>query len=292
MRLEALLATGAYQHVRAEAARQMEVDGVEAGEQAKLLRMACRASLGLQDYYAAARFGERAVEQAREVGDRLTLGQALYELGHAYLHIGESAGAQQQLEAFLALLVDVPVLADLKGKALFNLAHAHRKQRDWISAVAMLEQAATWFDRAGQAGPRAQVDLDLAWCYIMMGTPALADPHIARLEAHLQVTDDAGLACDLVSMQALRTRAGHELATSSRLCRELLDPGRPGVTDHHRAEACWILGENALDVGSLEEAGTFVNLAIEYAARDNWPTMMNLAGDLRRRYQERATAGV
>lgn len=291
VKLEQLLGAGAYLQVRREADRLLLEGNLSVQEQGAVLRMACRAGLSLAEYYGAAKLGERAIERAKEAGDTVTLGKAHLDLGYAYLYIGDTYGAEENLKAFLALLPDLPGLERWEGMAHYNLSHVHRQRKQWHLAVAALERAAALFGQFGQQAERAQAALDLAWCYLMLGTSPLAAPYLVQVEEYLSQHQDDGLSADLICEKALYHRLEGDIPTSSRLCQEIFIPGRQGITPKHLGEATWIMGENALDLGRLDEASLFANMALDHAASDNYPTLMNLACDLRRRIATRNAAG-
>lgn len=290
-KLTELLKAGAYLQVRREADRLRLEGNLSVRDQGFVMRMACRACLYLADYYAAAKLGEQAVERAREANDTNTLGMAHFDLGVAYTHIGETYGAEQHLESFLSLYPRMTEAGAWEGKAYFNLSIVHRQRKQWHTAIEMLEKAASVFELTGQEMERARCALDTAWCYLMLGASSMAAPHLAHVEEHLQANPDHTLAADLICEKALYYRLEGNIATSSNLCQEIFMPGRQGVTSHHLGEAAWVMGENALDLGRMEEANLFVNMALDHAARDNWPSLMNLACDLRRRIVTRMAAG-
>ncbi|MFZ5825816.1 MAG: hypothetical protein ACOY94_16075 [Bacillota bacterium] len=292
MELIELLRSGAFQQVRERAEEMIRAGGMTLTEEGQVLRLACRASTGMAAYYDAVKLGERAIERATQAGDTPTVAKAHFDLGCSYLYIGDTVAVRRHLGEFLRLLPAVPELKVWEGIAYYNLAHAHAQRKEWQTAIETLNRAATLFDQAGQSRERASCALDTAWYYLQLGAPHLAADHIRQLEVYLEGHhDDHVTANNLVCVRALHARVAGDLAASSRFARELLVPGRPGVDDRHRGEACWILGENALDLGRLEECGAMVDLAAEHAARDNYPTLMNLTSDLRRRYSQRLAAG-
>lgn len=266
-------------------------NGLSVQQQGAALRMACRASLSLGEFYAAAKLGERALERAREAGDTETLGRAHFDLGCAQTNIGDTTSAEENLTAFLSLLPQMSGVERWEGMAHYNLSILHRQRKQWHTAIQTLERASALFERNGQQAERAQCALDQAWCYLMLGAPSLAAPALAQVEEYLGQQADDSLSADLICAKALYYRQEGDIAASSRLCQEVFAPGRQGVTSHHLGEAAWIMGENALDLGRIEEANLFVNMALDHAARDNWPSLMNLACDLRRRVAARMAAG-
>lgn len=291
VKLEQLLGAGAYLQVRREADRLLLEGNLSVREEGLVYRTACRACLSLAEYYAAAKLGERAVERANEAGDSMTLGRAHFDLGSAYLYIGDTYGAEQNLEAFLSLLPSLTGLERWEGMAHYNMSHVHRQRKQWPNAIVALHRAAGLFERTGQKAESAQVALDLAWCHLMLGEPTFAAPHLAALEEYLRTHHDDGLSADLICEKALYYRLEGDIPTSTRLCQEIFMPGRQGVTPKHLGEATWVMGENALDLGRMEEASLFANMSLDHAARDNYPTLMNLVCDLRRRIASRMAAG-
>lgn len=260
-------------------------------EQGVALRMACRACLSLQDYYAAAKLGERAIERAKESGDTDTLGRAHFYVGCAYTYIGDTYAAEENLQTFLSLYSMMTGVQRWEGTAHYNLSIVHRQRKQWNTAIQTLEQATALFELHGQKRERAQAALDTAWCYLMQGASHLAAPYLTQVEEYVEAHPDDSLSADLICEKALYFRLEGDIAKSSNLCQEIFMPGRQGVTSHHLGEAAWIMGENALDLGRIEEANLFVNMALDHAARDNWPSLMNLAGDLRRRIASRMASG-
>lgn len=282
-KLEELLKADAHLQLRRESDRLLLGGELTVQEQGAVLRLACRACLYLADYYAAAKLGERAVERAREAEDTATLGMAHFDLGVAYTHIGDTYGAERHMEAFLSIFPRLNGYGAWEGKAHYNLSLVRRQRKQWHTAIETLEKAARIFEGAGQKMERARCALDMAWCYLMMGATALAAPHLAQVEEYLQNNPDDTLSADLICEKALYYRLEGDITTSSQLCQQIFMPGRLGVTSHHIGEAAWVMGENALDLARLDEAHLFVNMALDHAARDNWPTLMNFACDLRRR---------
>jgi tetratricopeptide (TPR) repeat protein len=290
-KLEELLQAGAYLGVRKEADRVLLEGNLSIRDQGAVLRLACRARLHLADFYAAAKLGERAIELAREAEDINTLGMAHFDLGVAYTHVGDANNAEQNLNAFLALYPQMTWDDAYEGKAYYNLSVIHRQRKQWYTAIQELEKAAQIFERIGRRNERARCALDAARCYLTLGASSLAAPHLDHVEEYLHATPDDVLSADLICEKALYYRLEGDIATSSQLCQEIFMPGRQGIGSHHLGEAAWIMGENALDIGRMEEAQVFVNMALDHAARCNWPGLMNLGCDLHRRVAARMAVG-
>lgn len=282
-RVTQLLRAGAYSQARRQAEMLLQGD-LEPAQAAVAYRLAARACLGMEEPYAAVQFGERACELAKSSGAVETLAQAHFDCGCGYVNIGDTARAEEHLKAFDSLVAQAPVLASWRGLALYNLSIIHRQRKDWAGAIDALTQASVIFEAGGHQDRLTQARLDTAWCYLMSGNAGSAALHLERVADYVASVPDSPLAADLLTAQALYHRVAGDLAKSSRLCAEVISE-RPGMTRHHLAEACWVLGENALDLNRLEEASVFAALALDHAQADNWPSMMNLAGDLRRRVQ-------
>lgn len=282
-KVEQFLAAGAFLQARREAERLLLGGELAPRDQGRAYRLACRACLSLQELFAAAKFGERAVERARGTHDQETLGKAHFDLGCAYTQIGDTHLAAEHLEAFLTLLPQLTGVERWEGLAYYNLSVVHRQRKQWSTAIQLLEQADWLFRKHAQLPEQAQVALDLAWCHLMLGDPAKAAPYLESVEVHLSHHPDDRLSADLICERALYFRLKGDLPAATELCRALFTPKRQGVGDHQLAEASWIMGENALDLGRRSEAAIFADLALNHAVKANWPSLMNLACDLRRR---------
>ncbi len=287
--MERYLQTGAFHQARREAERLLQGGELSVEVEAKLLRMACRAAYSLNDHYAASRLGGLAVEKARNANDQETLGLAHFDLGCALVEIGDTHEAERNLLAFLALLPQMTGTDGSQGQAWIKLAAVYKQRRRWDQAAEALESAARYVESEGDRSQRSQVALELAWCHLLRGDQAMAAPQLALVEEHLAEQRNDRLSAELICRKALYHRLERDLTASSRLCQELFVAGRQGVTGRHMAEATWIMGENALDLGQVQEAGLFANQSLEYATRENWTSLLNLAGDLRRKVAERIT---
>lgn len=289
--LQTLLRGAAYLQVRREADRLLLDGALTDRERGQVLRLACRAAAGLSDWYAAVHLGQQAIDLAALAGDTETLGRAHFDVGTASTHIGDTHAGEHHLQEFLRLSPGMTGVELWEGMAHYNLSVICRQRWQWAEAIQVLDRAGALFERNGQTAGCAQVSLDMAWCHCMLGDAGSARPHLAQLEEYLGTHHDDTLAADLLCARALLTRVEGDLAGSTRTCIEVFLPNRPGVTAHHLGEAAWIMGENALDLGRTEEAMAFASVALDYAARDNWPSLMNLAGDLRRRIASLTTTG-
>lgn len=290
-RVGQLLREGAYLQVCQEAEQLLQDGGLTPHAESGLLRAACRACGSLQDYYAAVKYGERAIEIARRIGNIDIQGRAHFDVGVSYVYIGDTHAAERNLAAFLALAPSMKGVEKWDGKAYYNLSFVFRQRKDWRKAVEALERAVILYEQHGEDALRAQAHLDIAWCYLMNGKPAEAKPFVDAVGEFVACHETHDLVNDFLCLKALYCRCAGDISTSARLCAEIFIPGRKGVTSRHLGEVAWIMGENALDVGHLNECEVFASMALDYAIRDNFPTLMNLGSDLRRRLSARFPAG-
>lgn len=279
-KLRQLLETGAYLLARREADRLLAGD-LTGGQRAIVLQMACRASLGLRDPFGAAKLGQLAIDSALAAEDMETLADAHLAVGQAFGLIGDPTAAEQHLECYFALRPSRAERWD--GAALHALARAYQQQRAYPAAVERLEQAIALYEAAGQLFDRTEATLDLARCFLLTGSPELAEPHLDWVSAHLGESRSPAVTALLLSSRALLARLKGDIAESARLCQELFVPDRPGVTPYHIGEAAWVMGENALDLRRLEEAHLFTEWALDHAMRANCPNLMNRILELKRR---------
>lgn len=272
---EALLNTGAYLKARREVERLLSAGGMTRADEGRAHFLACRAALGLKDPFTAAQSGERAVKLAEEEGHASLLAQIHFHLGSAFAEIGDTHRAEHHLMEFLR---HEPRSART-GQALLHLARVHRQRKEWSKAVSLLERA-----EESLTGPRqAGAALEIAWCRLMAGQPAAADGALERAGERLHQSPDDGLQADLLAYRALARRMQGDLGGSSALCQELFMPGRRGAGDAQLALAAWVMGENALDLRQPEQASYFSRLAMNHAVKSGRSSLMNLAGELRRK---------
>lgn len=281
--LNQLLATGAYLQARREAERLLAGGNLSRNEEPEVYRVAARACLELNDFFAAVRFGERAVERAMATTDRPMAAAAHFDLSCAYVAIGDGHPAQEHAEAFLCLAGEVPHSEEQVGQAYHNLAAVFRQRRDWQAAVDALHRADAAYGAPGKVALRARCALDLARCYLAQAQPDPAGTWLSAAQERLSDDPDSPLSCDLLCARALWHRQRGDLAGASALCQEVFLPGRRHTESRHLAEAAWIMGENALDLNMRHEASFFAGLAMEHGVKSGLPTLMNLANDLRRR---------
>lgn len=291
-KLEQLLTAGVYLQAKREADRLLLSDDLDLLTRGQAERYACAASLNVREFYAAAKHGERAVALAEQLQEPDLLARAHYDLGVTYVHIGDSHMADHHLSTFLAMSDQLESDQDrYLAVAHYNSSRVCRQRRRYPEALAALATAESLFRKIGNDLLAVRCHQDIAWCHLLLGNPDQASPHLQEMEHYLQQHEDADLAADLLCEKALWYRLKGDLPTSAALCEEIFQPGRPGVRAHQLAEAAWIMGENMLAVGRIQEAQIFANMALEHAVKDGWPMGMNLACDLRRRLLDKTATG-
>ncbi|MBP2019346.1 tetratricopeptide (TPR) repeat protein [Symbiobacterium terraclitae] len=283
-RLRQLFDSGAYLQARREAERLLPGD-LTAAERGEVLCLAGRAALLLGDLYAAVRLTEQAAVAAAAAGDAATESSARLSLGEACLRIGEARRAADHLSTYLARRPEEMAAHD--GDAHWFLAMAHQQLRDYAAAIGHFEEAAASFTARRRSHDRARALLGIARCYLGVGAPDLAEPPLAAVNEYLRENPSDTLAAELLCARALQAHLEGDLAGSARLCQEVFVPGRPGVTPGHIGEAAWVMGENALEIGRLEEAHLFAEWAMDHAMQANSPGLINRILDLQRRIRTR-----
>jgi tetratricopeptide (TPR) repeat protein len=279
----ALVKSGSFYEARVAAERVLQVGKLPAGEMAHLYRLAGQACLALHEYFAAVKYGELALRTAHSARDESTLGMAHFDLSCAYTQIGDGHLAQLHTDEFLKRLPRLTNVGNAEAVVHANRAVILRQHKQWRLAIAALSRAAALYERLDDDRQGAIVALDLARCHCLAGEPLMAEAPLLRVERYLVTSPDHGLAVNLLCTRALYCRLRGDYAASSILCETIFSHGHPGVSENILGEAAWIMGENALDLGQLGEARAYVNSALTHAVRANWPSLMNLASDLRKR---------
>jgi len=285
-RLRQHLARGEYVQARREAERLIHVGDLSGENLVQAYRGAALAHYYVQDVFAAAKLGEKALERATAIGAWELIGRARYDLGEFYLTLGDTHLAREHLLQFLNDLPRYPQAQSLTAKAHHNLALIFRQRREYDKAVTYHEIAAGLHQQKNRNREAMEAIRGIIWCHLAAGHPAAAWPYIEQLSVYLQSHSDDGLSASLLTDLAYYHRLSGDIRTSMDFCEEALVPGRPGVDDHILATACVIAGENALDVRQHKEAGMFANLALDFALKAKHPFLMNRASALRRQIAE------
>lgn len=280
------LERGEYVQARREAERLIHVGDLSGSTLVQAYRGAALANFYLQDVFAAAKLGEKAVELAGSLGDWELIGKTRSDLGTIYSKLGDSHLAREYLLSFLVDLDRYPDLRRSEAAVHHNLGLVYRQRKEYENSLTSHHMAATLFERQGDHRLKVDAIRGVIWCLLTMGDPVAAWPYIEQVSAYVRDHQDEMLSASLLTDLAQYYRLIGDIKTSMDFCEEALVPGRPGVDDHILATASVIAGENALDVGQRREAGMFAGFALDYALKAKHPLLMNRASSLRRRIHE------
>lgn len=258
-----------------------DAEGVE------VARFGITACMATENYIVADWFATEQETWARGTGDPTFMAIAAYHKGTVKLNLGDPPAALQALVQFRdAREAGVGGLDRYDGPARFNHGSALMSYRRYQEAVVQFLAAREAWKTAGNPYGMIQADLEAAWALLLDERPEGAGHYLERAGDLLADHEDAGLQATLLCHQALYHHRLRECSEAVRLCREVLEPGRKGVTAYHRSEATWIAGECALAQGHLKEAAAMAEIALAQATECKAPPLMNRASDLRRRVRE------
>jgi|GEM_PF-1925898 len=280
------LECGEYLQARQEAERLIQLGDLVGEELVQAYRGAALAHYHLRNLFAAIKLAEKALAGARQLGNWPLIGKARYDLGEYHLVLGDNLVAQEYLRQFLADLNLYPELTTLRAWAHHKLGLLHRLQRDFSSALASHQLAVQLHQQHEDRAGVIEATRGVVWCYLTLGEPEKAWPHLHRLTTQLAPEGDARTRASLLTDLAYYYQQAGDLASSMDYCAEVMAPGRPGVDEHILATACVIAGENALILDREKEARIFANLAQEYALQAGQPALVDRAVALRRRLCE------
>lgn len=257
-------------------------EGVTDSEAIETARAATTAAMATRQLHLAVQLANTERRWADGSGDVELVAIAAYHQGTVWLHLGDNHMAMEHLGEFLSA-GDCPGLDRFKGPAWFNLGIARIGYRDYKGAVTAFSAASDVFEAAGNRRGQVQCWLEAAWAELLAGRPDPAGYCIGQAVPLLGELDDPQLQAVYLCHKALYHQRVGELNTAMALCHEVLTPGRAGVDAHQAAEAAWIAGECALQLGMLGEAGSMAEIAVSRALDAVWPALMTQASDLRRR---------
>ncbi len=239
-------------------------------------RYGCRVYSWLQNYYAAYKHGEMALNYAAVLGDRESQTRVLFDLGHAHLWLGNARDAAENLEQFTERMRGSG-LSHLAGKAWLNLGLAYRMAGRLSEAIQVHSRAVKTYAELGDTKGVLKALIDTAWCHLLQGEHMSAGPLLDEVERRLAAEEDEQLEGHLIYCRALYLRQIGDIETSQLLCRTLwASHCEPEIV----AAACWIAGENALDQGGLAEASRLADLALECSKQCPFPSVVEYAYQL------------
>lgn len=257
-------------------------------DRATAFTYACTASIHLREFYGAAKQAETGLQHANAANDLATITTLHYLLGNISIWLGDMANAEDNLQAFLAMGLTTDT-DPRTGKARYNLGLVMGQYRRFADAANSFVAAIPLLLTANLPVNAAQAHLDAARAHMYLDDLPAAEQHIAQARQLLNNHPDPGVQTHLLCYQAQLQHLTGDIAGSDSSCQAVFRPERPGVTDQHRAEAAWIMGENALDAGRVTEAQLFADLAVQYATQFMYPWLLNQAIDLRNRIAEAVT---
>lgn len=272
----------------AEAKQRALAEALDGGNtpaaRASAFARAATASIELKEFYGAAKQAEAGLRLAIAAGDMTIIATLQYLLGNISVWLGDMAQAEDNLQAFLAIAEDIVTDSDpRRGKAFYNLGLVMGQFRRYADARDHFIAAIPLLLAAGLPVNAAQAHLDVARAEMYLDNIAAARCQMERAQQLLTAHPDPQLETHLLCYRAQLQHLTHDFAGSDSNCQAVFRPDRPGVTDQHRGEAAWIMGENALATGRISEAQLFADLATQYATQLMYPWLINQAIDLRNR---------
>lgn len=249
-------------------------------------------AIAVERVFVAQQFANSEWALADGTGDMDLIAMATYRQGTAALYIGDYALAEEKLTR--AVEIDTPARSGLdrhRGAILYNLADALMRRKNYDAASVKFRQARDVFAEAKDAAGVIRCHLQAAWAELMAGRPEPAGAYLEQAVDGLAECQDADLQNTSLTNRALYHLRMQELPEAVNLCREIMAPGRAGVTALHLSDASWIAGEAALLQGLLPVADTMAAIALDEGRKANWPPAQNRATDLRRRVFEAGQQG-
>jgi tetratricopeptide (TPR) repeat protein len=281
--IKALVAQGRYLQADRDAQRMIASGDLGIIELADAFLYLSIAKFHLQEFWGSMKLAERALAIPEATPE--TVGMAALMVGLNGIETGDISIATEHLERAMEILSTTPALKQQEGVIHHNLALANRARRDWEKANMHFEWAAHIFAKTGEMAKALDCYRGAAWCYLIQEEVDRAELLTGKIEAY--VRDHANvdprwytiLLVDKAFAYLCRGQYGEAIA----FCEEVSAPGRVGVSDEQKTEACWIAGEAAFRLGHLDQAALFADYTIDWALKVQWPYMMNKGNDLRRR---------
>lgn len=236
----------------------------------------------MEDYPRAVHMAQQSLTWAHTAANPALIAAGNYHTGTALVNAGEWRDGQEHLEAFL-VSERHPDTDRYRGAAMFNRGVAFLGQRSYRAATDAFRGAEETYSLAGDAPNVARCLLEAAWAELMAGRPEPAGLYLERAAVAMGDNPDVGLQHTALCHRAFYHMGLKEYALATQLCVEVLAPGRPGVTAHHRSEAAWVAGECALVVHQLESARVMAALAVSEGVRAQWSTLINRGNQLEQR---------
>jgi len=203
--------------------------------------------------------------------------------------IAEYPNAVENLQAFLIDYHRYDKARSYLGAVLYNLGLTYRRRNDNANALHYYREALACYSEKGLTFMTGKTHQNLAWLYCLEGDDESAESEVRLAESFADVCG-AEFKTEQLLCRAFVLFLRKQIVTALRLTAEVLQTGRPGTTDGHRAEACWLTGRCSLAMYDVRAAQSFAEYAEEYAIRHKDPEATSLASSLKtevaRRLQE------
>lgn len=249
-------------------------------DKAQVFRFFGRARSQSGDPYGGLKTLEMAIPLALKAKYWDCLGKTRVELGISWLTVGDLPNSVDNFEAYLLDLPRYDTAKDYLGHVHYNLGLAYRRRRDHDRAIQHYIAAVEWFTERGHTLLTAETHQNLAWLYCLQGNRDMAEVEIEIAETFSEVCTSEFRVEQLVCRAFLHV-LNKQVKRSAELIQEVLQPGRPGCTDSHRAHACWIGGKCLLAIFAFDDAQAYADFAIEYSLRSKDTGAMSLATALK-----------
>ncbi len=279
-----LISQGLFCQARAELERLIHSEECTHVELAEAYRLASSVYYKLNDLYAAKSCGEKALSLAESAGLKHLVAEAHFSLGITLTELGDTPQAMEHLNVFMEEKANTSKGNQLEPKAIFATGQNLFRRRQYSDAIASYRQAANLFDERGPQNLTAWCWRNIVDCQLMLDRAHAALPYLHQLESYVSNhPDDQYIRNALIVDKAHYYRMIGQTGVSMSHCRELFEPGRPGVDDTHRSECAWIAGLNATDLGHFDEAQMFATQALNCGIKAQWPLAINRANALQQR---------
>lgn len=270
--LEHLVQSGDWAAARQELDWVLHFGNLDPEQRSRAMEKGCRIMNRLQQHYETLQMAEAALALAGRLGERQRQLLIRFDLGVAHLWLGNTREAVDTFAAFLEQGALAP--ADLLGKAWFNLGIGHRQMNCLSEAVAAFRQAADHYRGQGVVVGEVKCLLEEAWCHLLAEEWYRAEAPMRESARLLSQWPDSFLQAYQHLVEAYYHRQQLSLAESEGLVRPLLNGDHfPELLAH----ACWVAGQNALDMGRWEEARRLAERSLDSSQQCPYPDVVNQA---------------
>ncbi len=263
-RLEEHFTRREWLHADREATRLVMLEPLSDRDLGRLFRMWGRAKAGLSEMQAAKKLLEKAISHAAAAGDWDCLGAARSELGTLYITDGDIYRGIRSLRAYRQDIARYQDALVYQGKVAFNLALAHRYQKQYQDAITYYNEALAWFTAHDWRTEKGMTHQNLAWLYCTMNRLSEAKEQLELADGHRE-SAPASFDAEQICCWALYHLKAGQVGSAMDSVQEILLADRPGVTAHHRGQAALIGGYVAIRLGQRGAAEQMLDLAMAAA---------------------------